>query len=534
MTINPKLYGARGDGRTNDTPAFLRALEALRAAGGGTLRMPAGKYLLEKSDDGYAREEYEVTTNSALVVDFGNLVLQGDGMGLTVLEAASPTTTLLLVSGPDLRNICLRDLTFEQPDAAADYANTQTARTLRASERPSVRASERAGAFSEPRSDAPTLRRSDAAPDALNYIDQGWTLGTMIYLEGRAGQAISNISITRCELRNPVRHAICLAWAKNVRITDNLFAYYDGFIPPQYSGHASGAGRCGIFGGAPSVHDVLISGNNFNGNVSGKCPVGSSATGYAYCAADGFVWLSRGGGVNVENNTIRNYGLEAIQLSAAPARVQNNQFYTETDTPGAVACYAYPCSPREDDIERPLFTFSGNQVYGGGGGLWTKGPALVYTSELPTPRCRLMATGNIFEKVDVVFAALSADAFVCSNNVASDCRQFVCYNIGPLDEMHPRLDFRCRYLSFIGNIINRCTDVPLLFNGTLADAGVLVLIGNTVARGNYHLVLGYPKEGETYTVVAKDNVWVAPDGKLEAAPAIAYTPLPASIKFSHE
>jgi len=524
-TVNVRDFRLAGDS-TNDTPAFLRALAALRAAGGGKLYAPGGVYHLDKSDDGYAREEYEVTTNSALVVDFSNLVIQGDGMGLTVLEAASPSTTLLLVSGPDLRNICLRDLTFEQPDAAAEYANTGTARTLS----PEKLKLGKADKLKSDVSISDFQRVSVSAPP-LNYIDQGWTLGTMIYLEGRSGQPISNISITRCELRNPVRHAICLAWARNVRITDNLFAYYDGFIPPEYSGNASGAGRCGIFGGAPSVHDVLISGNNFNGNVSGKRPVGSSATGYAYCAADGFVWLSRGGGVNVENNTIRNYGLEAIQLSAAPARVQNNQFYTETDTPGAVACYAYPCSPRADDIERPLFTFSGNQVYGGGGGLWTKGPALVYTSELPTPRCRVMATGNIFEKVDVVFAALSADAFVCSNNVASDCRQFVCYNIGPLDEMHPTLDFRCRYLSFIGNIINRCTDVPLLFNGTLADAGVLVLIGNTVARGNYHLVLGYPKEGETYTVVAKDNVWVAPNGKLEAAPAIAYTPLPASIKF---
>jgi len=514
-TINIRDYRFDGDG-TNDTPAFVRALAALRAGGGGKLHVPARVYRLEKSDNGYAREEYEVSTNYALSVDFGNLVIEGDGMGLTVLEAGSPTTTLLLVSGPDLRNISLRDLTFEQPDAAAEYANTGTARAL---------------SLPIEESGKSEIGNRKSAMPPLSYIDQGWTLGTMIYLEGRSGQPISNISITRCELRNPVRHAICLAWAKNVRITDNLFAYYDGFVPPEYSGHASGAGRCGIFSGAPTVHDVLISGNNFNGNVSGKCPVGSSATGYAYCAADGFVWLSRGGGVNVENNTIRNYGLEAIQLSAAPARVQNNQFYTEVDTPSAVACYAYPCSPRADDIERPLFTFSGNQVYGGGGGLWMKGPALVYTSELPTPRCRVMASGNIFEKVAVVFAALSADAFVCSNNVASDCRQFMCYNIGPLDEMHPSMDFRCRYLALLGNIITRCTDVPLLFNGTLADNGVLVLIGNTVGRGNYHLVLGYPKEGETYTVVEKGNVWVRGDGLIEAVPATAYTPLPASIKF---
>ena len=40
-----KLYGATGDGKTIDTPAVNRAIEAANAAGGGTVRFPAGNYL---------------------------------------------------------------------------------------------------------------------------------------------------------------------------------------------------------------------------------------------------------------------------------------------------------------------------------------------------------------------------------------------------------------------------------------------------------------------------------------------------------
>jgi len=40
-----KLFGAKGDGKTIDTPAINRAIEAAVAAGGGMVRFPAGQYL---------------------------------------------------------------------------------------------------------------------------------------------------------------------------------------------------------------------------------------------------------------------------------------------------------------------------------------------------------------------------------------------------------------------------------------------------------------------------------------------------------
>src|SRR5499425_581757 len=38
-------YGAKGDGKTIDSPAINKAIEAASAAGGGTVRFPPGTYL---------------------------------------------------------------------------------------------------------------------------------------------------------------------------------------------------------------------------------------------------------------------------------------------------------------------------------------------------------------------------------------------------------------------------------------------------------------------------------------------------------
>ncbi len=42
--LNVKDYGAHGDGQTDDTGPFQRALDAAHAAGGGTVFVPRGNY----------------------------------------------------------------------------------------------------------------------------------------------------------------------------------------------------------------------------------------------------------------------------------------------------------------------------------------------------------------------------------------------------------------------------------------------------------------------------------------------------------
>ena len=44
-TFNIKTYGARGNGKTMDSPAIQKAIDACYKAGGGTVLVPAGTYL---------------------------------------------------------------------------------------------------------------------------------------------------------------------------------------------------------------------------------------------------------------------------------------------------------------------------------------------------------------------------------------------------------------------------------------------------------------------------------------------------------
>src|SRR5436305_7422919 len=44
-TFDVRKYGARGDGKTIDTPAINSAIDAAAATGGGTVLFPAGTYV---------------------------------------------------------------------------------------------------------------------------------------------------------------------------------------------------------------------------------------------------------------------------------------------------------------------------------------------------------------------------------------------------------------------------------------------------------------------------------------------------------
>ena len=45
QTFDVRAFGATGDGKTVDSPAINKAIEAAAAAGGGTVVFPAGNYL---------------------------------------------------------------------------------------------------------------------------------------------------------------------------------------------------------------------------------------------------------------------------------------------------------------------------------------------------------------------------------------------------------------------------------------------------------------------------------------------------------
>jgi parallel beta-helix repeat protein len=100
MIFNVQDYGARGDGRTDDTDAVQLAVNAA-SFDGGTVFIPSGTYILSQS---------------ILLTD--GITLAGAGMGTTVLKIADNTNTRIvgLVRTPygrGTRNVCVRDLTLD-------------------------------------------------------------------------------------------------------------------------------------------------------------------------------------------------------------------------------------------------------------------------------------------------------------------------------------------------------------------------------------------------------------------------------------
>jgi polygalacturonase len=64
-----RAFGAKGDGKTIDTPAINKAIDAAAAAGGGTVHFPAGKYL---------SFSIHLKSNIALYLDQGATIVAAD------------------------------------------------------------------------------------------------------------------------------------------------------------------------------------------------------------------------------------------------------------------------------------------------------------------------------------------------------------------------------------------------------------------------------------------------------------------------
>ncbi|NQX60788.1 S-layer homology domain-containing protein [Paenibacillus qinlingensis] len=105
--INVKNYGAKGDGATNDTQAFYDALNAIPASG-GTLRIPAGTYVLTPLS-GKDSRPYSQIKHHLLLEGRDNVHIVGDGDSsvLRFTSADHYGIRLLNLTDSSIRNIKL-------------------------------------------------------------------------------------------------------------------------------------------------------------------------------------------------------------------------------------------------------------------------------------------------------------------------------------------------------------------------------------------------------------------------------------------
>jgi polygalacturonase len=82
MVFNVRDYGATGDSKTLDSPAFNKAIEACAAAGGGTVLVPAGTYL---------SGSIHMKSNIRLLIDAGATIL-GAPQDMKAYDETEPYT----------------------------------------------------------------------------------------------------------------------------------------------------------------------------------------------------------------------------------------------------------------------------------------------------------------------------------------------------------------------------------------------------------------------------------------------------------
>src|ERR1044071_782374 len=120
-TFSLQDFGAVGDGVADDGPALQAALDALAAAGGGTLVVPAGRYAIitpvEKDFSGVSN----LTIIGAEPTSDDGSGGYGGGLGLSseFFVRVGETQTALSIIG--VRNFLIQDITFiGNPDVMRD------------------------------------------------------------------------------------------------------------------------------------------------------------------------------------------------------------------------------------------------------------------------------------------------------------------------------------------------------------------------------------------------------------------------------
>ena len=106
--IDVKKLGAKGDGKTSDTEAFIKAIAAL-PKNGGTLNIPAGKYLLDPVN-GMDTLPWTCIKHTLVIKDKSNITILGEGEKSVLLFPSMNHEGLRLIG---LENIAVRNLTLK-------------------------------------------------------------------------------------------------------------------------------------------------------------------------------------------------------------------------------------------------------------------------------------------------------------------------------------------------------------------------------------------------------------------------------------
>lgn len=181
-------FGAVGDGKTLDTVAFRHAIEAVRQLGGGTVRVPAGNYLVQPLD---------LVSGLTLSLEQGAVVTFSDdpddyGVNETRWEGIMRPARRACILGRNLTNVAIIG------PGTLDGAGARWWRPIQSAAEQKLTA---AGPVPHPWETDPLSRR----PPLVQLRD------------------CSNVNIDGVTFRNPPHSAVHLLFSSNVEIANSKF-----------------------------------------------------------------------------------------------------------------------------------------------------------------------------------------------------------------------------------------------------------------------------------------------------------------------
>jgi hypothetical protein len=108
--ISVKDFGAKGDGVTDDSVAIQNAFNSL-GSNGGTIYFPAGTYMLGTSHGGTCCYPDGSLIQNALILNRNNVIITGDGTGVSILKLMPHTKMLALLISSS--NVIVEKITID-------------------------------------------------------------------------------------------------------------------------------------------------------------------------------------------------------------------------------------------------------------------------------------------------------------------------------------------------------------------------------------------------------------------------------------
>jgi hypothetical protein len=337
----------------NNAAVIQSSVNAVGAAGGGTVSLPSGTYYVAQASP---NETNDAWANAAVSILTNNIEIAGAGETNTTLIAFNRATTVFSLGGDwshpaPYSNLVIRSMTIEaQPHLAVfDVTNT-------------------------------TFELGQLFPTGY--------AGTQIFIDGYWGypcEFVHNILITNCQFLFGDFSITFGGYASNCLISHCDFNVWGGTnvytgatnSSPANTPNTTGFyGSVGIFGDGTPDYNINILDNTYNGNTN-LAPDTNNPFGYVstnatqMLAPNGFVYFQSGGNYFIARNTILNYELEGVQLSGGPSSVVGNTYYTLVSV-GACCALAMNAAWTLAVIGTNAINYSacfiGNSVYGGRNG----------------------------------------------------------------------------------------------------------------------------------------------------------------------